>query len=76
MDDIDELEYSLELPIGTRFYFRNRLYEVMESNSCHCCQECAFNDESNDPICQLMNCGGIYYGRLDRKLVMFKEVEE
>lgn len=76
MDDIEEFEYSIELPIGIRFYFMNRLYEVIESNSCHCCQGCAFNDESDDFICQLMNCGGIYYERLDRKLVRFKEVKE
>ena len=76
MGDIEEFEYSLELPIGTRFYFRNRLYEVIESNSRYCCQGCVFNDESYDLVCQLMNCGGSYYERLDRKLVMFKEVEE
>ena len=76
MGDIEELEYSLELPIGTRFYFMNRLYEVIESNSRNCCQECAFIDESYDPICQFMNCGGSYYERLDRKLVLFKELEE
>ena len=76
MDDIKEFEYSLELPIGTRFYFMNRLYEVIESNSRNCCQECAFIDESYDFICQFMNCGGSYYERLDRKLVTFKEVEE
>ena len=76
MGDIEELEYSLELPIGTRFYFMNRLYEVIESNSRNCCQGCAFIDESYDFICQFMNCGGSYYERLDKKLVTFKEVEE
>ena len=76
MDDIEEFEYSIELPIGIRFYFKNRLYEVIESNSRNCCQECAFIDESYDLICQFMNCGGSYYERLDRKLVSFKEVEK
>lgn len=28
--DIEELENSLELPIGTKFYFRNILFEVVE----------------------------------------------
>lgn len=76
MVDIKEIEYSIELPIGIRFYFKNRLYEVVESNLRHCCQGCAFNDESNDLICQIMNCGGIYYERLDKKLIMFKEVKK
>ena len=28
--DIEELENSLELPIGAKFYFRNILFEVVE----------------------------------------------
>lgn len=76
MDDIEEIEHSIELPIGSRFYFRNRLYEVIESNS-YKCQKCAFDDEFRyDLICQVMNCGGRYYERLDRKLVIFNEVKE
>ena len=31
MGDIEEIEYSLELPIGTKFYYWNYLYEVIES---------------------------------------------
>ena len=77
MDDIEEIEYSIELPIGSRFYFRNRLYEVIESNKDECWQTCAFDDEFQyDLICQVMNCGGRYYERIDRKLVIFKEVKE
>ena len=38
---------------------------------------CAFDDEFQyDLICQVMNCGGRYYERIDRKLVIFKEVKE
>lgn len=29
--DIEEIEYSLELPIGTRFYFRDSLFEAVGS---------------------------------------------
>ena len=77
MADIEEIEYSIELPIGSRFYFRNRLYEVIESNSYECCLKCAFDDEFQyDLICQVMNCGGRCYSRLDKKSVIFKEVKE
>ena len=76
MDDIEEIEHSIELPIGSRFYFRNHLYEVIESNSYECCQKCAFDNELYDFICQVMNCGGKYYSRLDKKSVIFKEIKE
>ena len=29
--DIEEIEYSFELPIGIRLYYKNRLLEVIES---------------------------------------------
>ena len=31
MGDIEEIGCSLELPIGTKFYYWNHLYEVVES---------------------------------------------
>lgn len=79
MGDIEEIEYSLELPIGSKFYYWNRLHEVVESERKEfCCLECAFREEIlNDPMCSVMNCGGHSYSkRLDGKRVIFKEVEE
>ena len=77
--DIEEIECSLELPIGTKFYYWNRLYEVVESErKDFCCLKCAFWEEIiNDPMCQVMNCGGHgYTKRFDGKRVIFKEVEK
>ena len=79
MGDVEELEYTLELPIGTKFYYWNRLYEVVEPKRKElCCLECAFWEEIiNDPMCQVMNCGGhSYRKRHDGKRVVFKEIEK
>ena len=79
MGDIEEIEYSVELPIGTKFYYWNRLYEVVESErkDFHYLK-CAFCEEIlNDPMCQVMNCGGhSYRERIDGKRVVFKEIEK
>ena len=79
MSDIKEIEYSLELPIGTKFYYWNRLYEVVESERKDlCCLKCAFWGEIlDDPMCQVMNCGGHSYSkRHDGKRVIFKVVKQ
>ena len=79
MGDVEALEYTLELPIGTKFYYWNRLYEVVEPKRKElCCLECAFWEEIiNDPMCQVMNCGGhSYRKRHDGKRVVFKEIEK
>ncbi len=74
--DIEEIEYSLELPIGTRLYYKNRLLEVVESEEDKFrCLECAlvteFMDESG---CRISSCFG--FERHDRKRTIFKEVKE
>lgn len=81
MGDIEELEYSLELPIGTKFYYWNRLYEVVESEGGDfCCSKCAFCNRE-EKLCYVMNCneGARYYcgyERHDKKYIFFKEVEQ
>lgn len=78
MCDIKEIEYSLELPIGTRFYYKNHLHEVVESerNEFHCLKCVFFEEFSNNPICQIMKCARSYSKRHDGKCVIFKEVEQ
>ena len=74
--DIEEVECSLELPIGTRLYYRNRLLEVVESEEDKFrCLECALVTEFMDePGCQISSCFG--FERHDRKRIVFKEVKE
>ena len=77
MIGIEEIEDSLEIPIGTRFYFRNHIYEVAEANepinNQWDCSECAFNKRDKNEICLVMFCDGY---RHDKKYIYFKEVEE
>ena len=72
MGNIEEIERSLELPIGTRFYFNNRLYEVveLEDNGWGCSQCALAGDEA---ICEIMKCKDYRY---DGKGVFFKEIEK
>ena len=74
--DIGEIEYSLELPIGTRLYYKNRLLEVVESEEDRFrCLKCALVTEFMDePGCQISRCFG--FERHDGKRILFKEVEE
>lgn len=76
MFSIEKIYNSLELPIGTRFHFRNVPYEVVElENEAWGCSECEFddeNDENKEEICEVMNCNY----RQDKKVIFFKEVEE
>lgn len=76
MCDIEGIEYSLELPIGTRLYYQNHLLEVVESEEDRFrCSECTFFKEFFDePMCQINKCFG--FERHDRKRTIFKEVEE
>ena len=72
MGDIEEIGRSLELPIGTRFYFNNRLYEVAElEDDGWGCSQCAL--AGDEAICEIMKCNGY---RQDKKRIFFKEVKE
>lgn len=74
--DIEESEYSLELPIGAKLYYKNRLLEVVESEEDKLrCLECAFFKEFFDePMCQINKC--FRFERHDRKRIIFKGVKE
>lgn len=74
--DIEETEYSLELPIGTRLYYKNHLLEVVESEEDKFrCLECALVTEFMDePGCRISSCFG--FERHDRKRIILKEVKE
>ena len=76
MCDIEEIEYSLELSIGTRLYYRNRLYEVVESeeDKFHCLECVFFKEFFDEPICQINKCFG--FERHDKKRILFKEVTD
>ena len=72
MGNIEEIGRSLELPIGSRFYFNNRLYEVAElEDDGWGCSQCAFAGE--EAICEIMKCKDY---RCDGKGVFFKEIEK
>ena len=54
---LEEFYNILELTIGTRFYFLDRLYEVAESEEWECeCSQCAFNKRYTEAICGVMKC--------------------
>ena len=76
MGDIEEIEYSLELPIGTRYYYQNHFYEVVESeeDKFHCLECVFFKELFNEPMCQITKCFG--FERHDKKRVIFKEVKK
>ena len=70
MADIEDIEYSgIELPIGTRFFYKGRLCEVVETAYDHC-SECVM--ECSD--CISLVCES--EGRQDGKNVCFKLVQE
>ena len=61
----------IELAIGTRFYYKGRLCEVVEIGyKLGCCFECDISDSK----CDIMSCTPI--SRHDGKNVCFKWVEE
>lgn len=70
------IEDSLDLPIGTKFYFRDNLFEVAEfKGGVWGCPECAFSPSKRNEggICAVMDCNA---HRHDDKFVYFKEVKE
>ena len=72
MVDSEDIEYNLELPIGTRFYFQNRLCEVIESGEdTFKCLKCAFFRKH---MCQINSC--YIFERHDGKCVFFNEVKQ
>ena len=73
MFSIEKIEDSLELPIGTRFYYMGHIYEIVKSDEGRWgCPKCALFDEHE--ICSVMSCDKRY--RHDKKINFFKEVEE
>ena len=74
MYDFTDIVRSVELPIGTRFYFRDTLYEVAELETGKWgCSPCAFDNKYNKAICKVMRCNAY---RDDGKSICFKEVKE
>ena len=71
----ENVEHSVELPIGTRFYFRDTLLEVAESEDGKAwyCAKCVLGARDEAELCQIMNCN---YCRRDDKYTYFKEVKE
>ena len=60
----------IELSIGTRFYYKGRLCEVVEMEQGHC-MECVIKEYRD---CVSLVCA--YRARHDNKSVCFKWVEE
>ena len=75
MFSIEKIEDSLKLPIGTRFYFKDTLLEVAESEDGRewYCAKCALCKNDEAELCQIMNCDEY---RHDDKHTFFKEVKE
>ena len=71
----ENVEYSVELSIGTRFYFRDTLLEVAESEDGKAwyCSKCVLGKNDEAELCQIMNCDEY---RHDQKHSYFKKVEE
>ena len=59
----------IELAMGTRFYYKGKLFEVVDPQS-GCCRECAVGYG----FCTMLECNS--YLRKDGKDVCFKQVEE
>ena len=62
----------VEMTVGSRFYYKDKLCEVVETKSRVRCAECVFS--TNDIICPLINC--TEEKRHDGKKVYFKEIKE
>ena len=74
MYDFTDIVRSVELPIGTRFYFRDRLYEVAElEHGKWGCSPCVFDNRYDKAICKVMRCNAY---RCDDKSIYFKKVKE
>ena len=74
---IEEIEQSLDLPVGARFYLHDTLLEVAEIDDhplCRC-SKCKFQEGILiTAICYVMNCDKSE--RHDGKYIYFKEVKE
>lgn len=71
---IAAIEDSLDLPIGTKFYLRDSLFEVAEfKEGIWGCPGCAFSisKRNEEEMCTIMECTD---SRHDGKTVCFKEV--
>lgn len=72
-------EIRIDLPVGSRFYFGDKLVEVVESeNECSKCvfHKRIFSNRDYDgyfPSCYAMNCCSV--DRKDKKDVTFKEAK-
>ena len=74
------VEILIDLPVGSRFYFGDKLVEVVEGE--YECSKCVFHKRifsSRDydeyfPCCYAMNCSCAE--RKDKKDVYFREVKE
>lgn len=74
MYDFTDIIRSVELSIGTRFYFRDTLYEVALLDEDEWgCPQCEFDTIYTEAICQVMKCNGY---RQDKKRIFFKKVKE
>lgn len=63
----------VEMTIGSRFYHKNKLYEVVENENAYSCKGCVFIAGLKCK-CKKPKC---YSGeRHDRKPVYYKEVKE
>ena len=69
LHDFEEAEYSLELPIGARFYYEGKSCEVVETQPGGC-KECVAGYD----ICMMHECDPEF--RQDGKNVGFRWVEE
>lgn len=66
----------VELPVGTRFLFDNKLVEVIEDKNTNCyswCSGCVFKNKSNFKYCDVLSC--VTARRTDGKNIIFKEVK-
>lgn len=72
--DIGELYASLELPVGTRFHFHDKLFEVVEFDSkddLRGCFRCELSKEGAGILCKTVICNH----RHDGKCTYFKEAK-
>lgn len=73
--NIGELYASLELPVGTRFHFHDKLFEVIEFESkdeIRGCFRCELSKEGAGILCKAVICNH----RHDGKCTYFRKVTE
>lgn len=62
----------VELTVGSRFWYKDKLCEVVETETDFICGKCVF--ASSVRKCNKSKCN--VYDRKDRKSVYFKEIKE